>query len=109
MLTKSDFIALGEIFGQELSLASKEEFKDHDQLLEAIEMRVGELMERDPALLFSYLYRLDVSERKVRNILNAKEGIKTITELAKLILDRQIKRLYTKKSIKQKPIEGWEW
>jgi hypothetical protein len=78
------------------------------ELLEAISIRVQELFDQDPGLLFSYLYRLDVSELKVRAIMNNETAHK-VKSIAKLIYDRQLQRYHTKKTIIQKPIKGFEW
>ncbi len=88
-----------------------EEVADHDDyadLLEMIEKRVTYLLEKDSGLLFSYIYRLDVSEQLVRQVMTD-DHINTIKALSKLIMDRQLQRLHTKKTIIQKPIRGWEW
>ncbi len=86
----------------------QEECSELEDLLKAIEKRVAELIDRDSGLLFSYLYRLDVQEHAVRQVMND-DKVNTVTALSQLILDRQLMRLHTKKTIHQKPIKGWEW
>ena len=81
---------------------------DYQNLLKMIERRVEELLEKDSGLLFSYIYRLDVSEQMVRQVMT-KDDLDSVKALAKLIMDRQLQRLHTKKTIVQKPIQGWEW
>jgi len=78
-----------------------------EQLLDAITDRVLKLLERNPELLFSYLYRLDVLEHKIQYALNQQTEIPPHKALAKLILDRQKLRVYTKRKYKQEPLEGW--
>jgi len=78
-----------------------------EQLLDAITDRVLELLERNPELLFSYLYRLDVLEHKIQYALNQQTEIPPHRALAKLILDRQKLRVSTKRKYKQEPLEGW--
>ena len=80
-----------------------------DQLLRAIEQRVAELIDREPALLLSYLYRLDVEERKVRELMNSPHVDNKIRKISELILARQLKRVETKRNLKQDPIDGWDW
>ena len=96
----------GEQIKKELEIDSGQ-FEDRLQLLKAIESRVEYLLEREPGLLFSYLYRLDVSEQEIKRVLNI--GINPIGNIALLIYNRQIRRIETKLKIEQKPIEGWEW
>lgn len=78
-----------------------------EQLLGAITDRVLELLERNPELLFSYLYRLDVLEHKIQFALNQQTEIPPHEALAKLILERQKLRISTKRKYKQEPLEGW--
>lgn len=77
------------------------------ELLVAIETRVSDLIENQPELLMSYLYRLDVSEAKVNEAMISNENV--INKISTLILERQLQRVKTKQELKQDPIEGWEW
>lgn len=94
-----------------------DQFKDENyntitekDLLEGIKMRVEELMNEDPRLLFSYMYRLDILEWKIKAALNQSSDPASLA-FAKLILERQKERHATKLKYKQpKSIEGWdEW
>ena len=80
-----------------------------EELLGAIHERVRELMDQDIGLLFSYLYRLDVSESDVKKTMDPNSQVSASLQLAKLIFDRQMQRVRTKRTIVQPPIEGWEW
>lgn len=78
------------------------DFTDDDQqysrgdLLELIAEQVSELMDRKPDLLFSTLYRIDVAESRIEEVLSGKTE-ETIPEgLARLILDRQIEKMKTR-------------
>ncbi len=97
-----------QLIHQDIDLASDQTTDDYVSLMEMIEQRVTELLETDDQLLFSYLYRLDISEIHLRQVMkdNKIDKIKAISEL---ILARQIHRLKTKKQYPQTPIEGWEW
>ena len=92
----------------ELDLDQKDSIHSVDLLKKAIASRVQELLVSDPSLLFSYLYRLDVSEAKLKEALNPTEGdiIEAITDL---IFDRQLQRVKTKSQYRQAEIDGWEW
>lgn len=82
---------------------------DHASLLMAIRSRVEQLLEADPNLLFSYLYRLDVLECDIKAVLSGRTTDDVIGAVSQLILDRQLMRLKTKQQYKQDPIEGWSW
>lgn len=80
-------------------------------LLEQVADRVADLLDRDPELLFSYLYRLDVTEDKVARVIQqGGEGL--AQRIAQLILDRQEKRQKTKRAVdvpRNIDAEGLEW
>ncbi len=79
-----------------------------EDILSMIRNRVADLLDRDPELLFSYLYRLDVLEKDIKNLLQNTELTDVYSAFAKLIWERQKARIKTKKEFKQSPIEGWE-
>jgi len=101
-------IAAFEIIKRELALEKGCQEQDLE-LVEIITARVNDLLNSDPGLLFSYLYRLDVSEQRVKQVVHHSNDDNAPRALAELILHRQIQRVKTKKTIKQKPIDGWEW
>ncbi len=101
--------SLDQILSTQLfSIESTEEINS-EKLFEAIHQRVTYLLEFHPDLLFSYLYRLDVKESKVRFIIETSQISDKVEALSRLILDRQMMRYKTKQTLPQKPIEGWQW
>ena len=60
-------------------------------------------------LLFSSLYRLDVDEQKVRQVIENPTEEAVNFRIARLILDRQRQRMRTKQQYKPPKIEGWEY
>lgn len=86
---------------------------EEDQIffLERIKFRVDQLLAEDSGLLFSYLYRMDIDENKLQEILLSVAPENLSTELAKEILQRQMMRIKNKNDIKVPPIkeEGWEF
>ncbi len=97
-----------EIIHQDIHLEDTKKTDDYVSLLEMIERRVTELLASDERLLFSYLYRLDISEMHLREVMKDNK-VDKIKAISALILRRQIHRLSTKKQYPQPPIEGWEW
>ncbi len=81
----------------------------HEEMIKLIAQRVDYLLENDKDLLLSYLYRLDISMKKINNVLKLKKIIPPPQSLALLIYQRQLERVNTKKKIKVEPIEGWEF
>jgi len=79
-----------------------------EEMIKHIAHRVEQMLKGDPDLLMSYLYRLDVEEKKINHAV--KTSITPIhVTFANLIWERQKQRMETKKKYKQDPIEGWEF
>ena len=70
------------------------------EIVEMIRSRVAEMLDANPELLFSYMYRLDVEEHKLDMALKM-GGADMDRHLAKLIWERQVQRLKTKKAYGQ--------
>ena len=71
-----------------------------DDLLDAIRIRVVTLLDEQPDLLFSYMYRLDIPEEDIKSIINNKGEIDMASGFANLILKRQLKRIQTRRDMK---------
>ena len=79
-----------------------------EEMIKHIADRVEQLLKGDPDLLMSYLYRLDVEEKKISSALETSITPVHVT-FANLIWERQKQRLEARKKYKQDPIEGWEF
>jgi hypothetical protein len=69
----------------------------YDELLQVIAGRVTELLNDDPGLLFSYMYRLDIDEHKLKHVVQHYNGEARINALSELILKRQLLRIELRK------------
>ncbi len=75
------------------------------KLIEEVAKRVEFFMENNMELFFNHLYRMDVNEQKVHDILYHSDTEDSVyISLAKLIVDMQYQRLETKRKFKQ---EDW--
>ena len=79
-----------------------------EEMIVLIADRVDQMLKGDPDLLLSYLYRLDVEEKKINIAIETSITPLHVT-FAKLIWERQKERIASKKKYKQDPIEGWEF
>lgn len=79
-----------------------------EEMIRHIADRVEQMLKGDPDLLLSYLYRLDVEEKKIAAALETSVMPVHVT-FANLIWERQKQRMQTKSQFKQDPIEGWEF
>lgn len=77
-------------------------------MIKHIADRVERLLRADPDLLMSYLYRLDVEQKRIEEAMVTSVFPVHVT-FANLIWERQKQRIATKKKYKQDPIKGWEF
>lgn len=75
---------------------------EKDTILNQIAAKVADMLESQPDLLFSYLYRLDVDEQKISKVVNQGPGGDISLGLARLILQRQLSRIQTQKEYGRK-------
>lgn len=80
-------------------LQNERPYLDETTLIRLIESRVSELLDAQPDLLWSYLYRLDVEEHKIE--LAMSKGPLMAHSLAILIVDRQKQRIKTKRAYRE--------
>lgn len=100
----------GGLIARDLEIeVSEESILSEEELLQAVANRVAYLIEHNIEMLFSSLYRLDVSEAKVHAALMPGNPEPANIAVAKLILERQKQRIRTKHQYKQKDIDGWDW
>lgn len=97
-----------EIIPADFNIDNLHEPDKEELLLKRIKGRVSELLETDPGLLMSYLYRLDIDEEMVQKVMHPNSLVPVSGAIATLILERQKKRWESKKKYYQKPIDGWE-
>lgn len=75
-----------------------------EELLEALQIRIEQLLAGAPERLFSLLYRLDISEQLIKESLDKKENL--AQGLAMLIYQRQIEKMESRKRYKKKPYQA---
>lgn len=72
-------------------------FDEEQSWLKSIELRVSELLEKDPGLLFSHLYRLDVDEQILLRILKNTSPDGLVEALSHEIWKRQKARIKSRR------------
>ena len=83
-----------------------------EELLALLAGRIAEMLERQPEYLMSLLYRLDVLEPKINQVLHPAAPEMPALGLARLVLERQQQRIFTKLTVKPAPLEDlddWAW
>ena len=78
-----------------------------NELVGILAQRVAELLDENPDLLFSTLYRLDIYESKINAVLKKPQS-DAATDLALLIIDRQREKLRTREKYGNRNSVDWD-
>jgi hypothetical protein len=76
-----------------------------EELLRVLSDRIAYMIEYQLEFLLSLMYRLDVSEQKVSDALSPGAPEPANTGLARLVIERQKQRAFTKQFYKQEKLE----
>lgn len=68
-----------------------------EDVREFVRRHVEMLLHSNPALLMSIIYRIDVSERKVRGVFEEESGGDLVARLTELIIERQLEKVRIRK------------
>lgn len=83
---------------------------NEQELFDLLCNEVAIMIETRMDYLLGLMYRLDVEEHKINKALHLDNPEPANVSLARLILERQKQRMFTKKNYKPPKIEeGWEW
>lgn len=89
----------------ELETTADQEAISEEELFHLLANRIAYMIEYQLEFLLSLMYRLDVSERKVEEALSPGAPEPANIGLAKLVLERQKQRAFTKQYYKQDELE----
>ncbi len=93
---------------KDFELELKEEPVSEQEMLDVLADHVAYLLEHRLEFVMSLLYRLDVDERLVEEVLMPGAPIPANIGIARLIIERQKQRVHTKKNYKPPKIDDWE-
>lgn len=79
------------------------ELRSKEDILQWLTEYIDYLISNDFDALLLLLYRIDVSEQKVRSMLAVNKGENSARTIADLILERQIQKLYWRNKFKNSP------
>ena len=95
-----------DIILQQFELSFDEHLQD-EKLLESLSDRIAHLLMYEMESFMTLMYRMDVSEKKVATALSPNQAEAPNVALAKLVIERQMERMATKKKYKQAPLNDW--
>ena len=79
-----------------------------EKLLEILTESIAEMLQKEPDLLLSSLYRMDVSEQRVEEVLDGLKGDNIAAGIAELVLERQKTSIETRANHPQPKIDDDE-
>lgn len=83
--------ALESSFGE--MLPAQAEHITIEEVHAFVAAHVARLLDQNPGLLMSILYRIDVSEARVRHVLESEPPDVMVDRLAELIIERQLQKV----------------
>lgn len=82
-----------EIFGENITFSGKPETA-YEELADQIEPIVRKLLNNNDSRFVSLLYRIDVNDEKVKNVISGGES--AVHQITHLILEREFQKVVTK-------------
>jgi hypothetical protein len=109
-MDKKTFENTKELIAKDFELETIEDDNlTEEDLLMMLAERMDYLIEKRTEFLFSLMYRLDVDERKVSAALSPIAPEPANIGLARLVLERQKQRAFTKQHYKQEKLDDMDW
>lgn len=100
-MEKSLIQQTSQLIARDLGLELGEEPITEQELFDLVANEVAYMLEHRLETLFSLLYRLDVSEEQTRKALSPESEESPNIYIARLIIERQKQRIFTKQHYKQ--------
>jgi len=107
-MNKDKLASTTELIVRDFDLEPQEKALTEEELLQLLSDIVAEMIERRLEFLLSLMYRLDIDEKKVHFALSPFCEEPANIALARLILERQKQRAFTKEHYKQEDLGDLE-
>ena len=100
-------IETGALVKKDFQLSDAIDGLTEAELLSALSEHIAYMLEYQLEYLLSTLYRMDVIEAKIQAALRPDSPEPTNVEIARLIIERQKQRVFTKQKYKQNQSGDW--
>jgi hypothetical protein len=94
---------LRTLLGQSFGIAGTE-LVSKEQIIGALALKIERLIAGNPDQLFSLLYRLDISEHKIKQAMNANGPV--ALKIAELVYERQLEKIISRRRFGQERPDG---
>lgn len=101
------FQQTADLIVKDFALQSTADTLTEKELLQLLADQVAYMIDNQLEVLLSLMYRLDVDERKVAAALSPAAPENPNIGIARLVLERQKQRIFTKQHYKQE--SNWDW
>lgn len=110
-MSKQNTIQLtAALIGRDFELENIDQQLSEEELFRMLADHIDWLIERRMEWLLSLMYRMDVDEVKVQAALSPNAPEAANVGLARLVLERQKQRVYTKQNYQPQDLgKEWEW
>lgn len=100
---KSDSELITNLIIKDFNLNEAElpQAQNNEEIHQALKRVINHLLDKDLERLLTALYRIDVEEQKFKQILSDSKPDSIASELANLIIERQIKKIETRRKYSQ--------
>jgi hypothetical protein len=94
---------------RDFELTTPDKVMDESELLAYLADVIAYMIDKKLDYLLSLLYRLDVAEDKINRALMPGNAEDANVALARLVIDRQKKRIATKRAYREQNPSNWNW
>lgn len=92
---------LNRVYGWELTASGRGHQPDENELETQLAEKINILIQRDFEALVQLLYRIDVSEKRLRGFLDSDSGEDAGRIIARLIMERQWQKIESRRRYRQ--------
>lgn len=108
-MDKQDLIQTATLIVRDFEMEATAETLEEADLLQLLADQIAYMIDHRLEFLLSLMYRLDIDERRVNAALSPFSEEPANLALARLVLDRQKQRIFTKKFYKPSNPDNWNW
>lgn len=93
--------ALARSFGADQEPAAPDSRPTMEEVHSFVSTHVARLLDQNPGMLMSILYRIDVPERNVRHVLESAPPSVIVDRLTALIIERQLEKVRLRRRFRE--------
>lgn len=108
-MENQEFTQTAALIARDFELEASTELLTEAELLQLLADQIAYMIDHRLEFLLSLMYRLDIDESRVSAALSPASEEPANLALARLVLERQKQRVFTKQYYKQQNPDNWNW